>query len=127
MTFEPRIREARQLAQTGLVTSMIDLSDGLSRDLRHICRESGVGAALHCGEIPIHPDADTLSRQTCRYPLEHALNDGEDYELLFTAQEEALPGCIAIGTVDAQPLVRLRRGSQVELLSPEGWQHPLSS
>ena len=68
---------------------MIDLSDGLSRDLRHICRESHVGAAVHSSEIPIHPDADMLSRQTCRYPIEHALHDGEDYELLFTTSRGA--------------------------------------
>src|SRR4029079_4744458 len=88
MIFQPRVREARQLAKTGIVTSLIDISDGLSRDLRHICRESHVGATIHSSEIPIHPDADILSRQTCRYPIEHALHDGEDYQRLYTKSEE---------------------------------------
>ncbi|MEA2710945.1 MAG: thiamine-monophosphate kinase [Phycisphaerales bacterium] len=122
MTFIPRVREARQLAQSGLVTSMIDISDGLSRDLRHICRESGVGAALHSSEIPIHPDADTLSRQTCRYPIEHALHDGEDYELLFTTSAEQ-PYGYWIGTITAETSIIDEDGAIS--LEPKGWEHKL--
>jgi thiamine-monophosphate kinase len=123
MTFTPRVREARQLAQTGIVTSMIDLSDGLSRDLRHLCRESHVGAAVHSSEIPIHPDADTLSRQTCRYPIEHALHDGEDYELLFTTREEQ-PFGYWIGTITAQEGAVIDEDKSVSL-EPKGWEHKL--
>ena len=122
MTFAPRVREARQLAQTGSVTSMIDLSDGLSRDLRHICRESRVGAAIHSSEIPIHPDADTLSRQTCRYPLEHALHDGEDYELLFTSSAEQ-PFGYWIGTITEEQRVYDEDGATS--MEPKGWEHKL--
>ncbi|MEA2735723.1 MAG: thiamine-monophosphate kinase [Humisphaera sp.] len=122
MTFIPRVREARQLAQSGLVTSMIDISDGLSRDLRHICRESGVGAALHSSEIPIHPDADTLSRQTCRYPIEHALHDGEDYELLFTTSAEQ-PYGYWIGMITAETSIIDEDGAIS--LEPKGWEHKL--
>lgn len=120
MTFAPRVREARELARTGIVTSMIDLSDGLSRDLRHICRESRVGAAVHSSEIPIHPDADTLSRQTCRYPLEHALNDGEDYELLFTTSAEQ-PYGFWIGTITDEHRIYDEDGATS--LEPKGWEH----
>ena len=123
MTFIPRVREARQLAKTGIVTSMIDISDGLSRDLRHICRESHVGATLHSSEIPIHPDADVLSRRTCRYPIEHALHDGEDYELLFTTREEQ-PFGYWIGTITAEEGVVIDEDRAISL-EPKGWEHKL--
>ena len=122
MNFTPRVREARQLAQTGIVTSMIDLSDGLSRDLRHLCRESHVGAAVHSSDIPIHPDADTLSRQTCRYPIEHALHDGEDYELLFTTSQEQ-PFGYWIGTITADE--RIVDEDRAVSMEPKGWEHKL--
>jgi len=122
MSFQPRVREARQLGKTGIVTSMIDISDGLSRDLRHICRESRVGATLHSSEIPIHPDADILSRQTCRYPIEHALHDGEDYELLFTTSEEQ-PFGYWIGRITADEKI-IDEDREVSL-EPKGWEHKL--
>ena len=68
------------------------------------------------------PDADTLSRQTCRYPIEHALHDGEDYELLFTTREEQ-PFGYWIGTVTAGPdIVDEDRTVSME---PKGWEHKL--
>src|SRR5207247_6925144 len=82
MSFVPRVNEGRQLGKTGSVTAMIDLSDGLSRDLRNLCESSGVGAIIDASAVPIHEDAVKLRDD--RSPLEHALHDGEDYELLFT-------------------------------------------
>ena len=65
--------------------AMIDLSDGLAGDLRHILEESGgLGATLDAASIPIHPDAETLARIDGVPPLDHALGDGEDFELCFT-------------------------------------------
>jgi len=122
MTFTPRVIEARQLAQTGLVTAMIDISDGLSRDLRHVCRESNVGASIRSNEIPIHPDADTLSRQSCRYPIEHALHDGEDYELLFTTRQEQ-PFGYWIGTITESTDIVDEDGKVS--MEPKGWEHKL--
>ena len=122
MNFEPRIREARQLAQTGIVTAMIDLSDGLSRDLRHICRESGVGALISTESVPIHPDAHRLSRQTVRYPIEHALHDGEDYELLFTTSVEQ-PFGYHIGMITADTAIK--DVNEAVSLEPRGWEHKL--
>jgi thiamine-monophosphate kinase len=72
-TFEPRLDWGRALRESGAVTSMMDISDGLATDLRHILKASGVGAALDSAAIPL---AGTL---------EQALYDGEDFELLFTA------------------------------------------
>src|SRR5687767_6253101 len=83
LTFEPRVTLARQLIGPMAPTAMIDLSDGLSRDLAHICDESGVGAVIDAAAVPIHDDALLLMRRDGRPPLEHALHDGEDYELLF--------------------------------------------
>src|SRR4051812_2388943 len=101
MTFAPRVNEGRQLAASGVVTAMIDLSDGLSRDLRHICRQSGVGAAIESSKIPIHADAVELSRRDGVPAVEHAVNDGEDHELLFTAKAEPVLG-VRIGRVTGE-------------------------
>jgi thiamine-monophosphate kinase len=125
MTFEPRIGLARQLAATGRVTAMIDLSDGLSRDLPHICRDSGVGAVIDAGWIPIHDDAIAASRDG-RDPLDHAMNDGEDHELLLTGRLEGsnLP-VIRIGEVVPGAQITLLRDGRSETLDPRGWEHRL--
>ncbi len=70
-----RIREGQILARSSVVTSMIDLSDGLSSDLLHICEESAVGVRIFADKLPIAPSAS----------FDAALNGGEDYELCFTA------------------------------------------
>ncbi len=126
LIFEPRIKAARLIARLKVVTSMIDLSDGLSRDLAHICRESGVGAVVNADQIPIHTDALAAFRQDHRSPLEHALHDGEDYELLFTAS--ALvggQGVVLIGRVTAEPQIWLDQQGTRVALKPAGWEHSL--
>ncbi|WP_437204828.1 thiamine-phosphate kinase [Planctomicrobium sp. SH664] len=82
LTFEPRIREAQLLASTYDLHALMDISDGLSSDLFHILNASQVGAELDGDAIPIHADVDRQLPQ--RERLLHALNDGEDFELLFT-------------------------------------------
>lgn len=125
LTFEPRIGLARTLAQTGRVTAMIDLSDGLARDLRHICRESGVGAIIDAAQVPVHADAITVSRDG-RSPLDHAMGDGEDYELLLTGRLDGLDLPITrIGQVTADPRILLNHNARMELLQPSGWEHLL--
>lgn len=85
LTFKPRVREAQVLRDRYNLSSMIDVSDGLASDLRHILEESGGrGARLLKAEIPIHPDAVAAGGKE---PLERALTDGEDFELCFTAPE----------------------------------------
>jgi len=82
---EPRIAEALALHAAAPLHALIDLSDGLSSDLGHVLDESGgLGAVLDAGAIPVHPDAVALSARDGRSPLDHALSDGEDFELCFT-------------------------------------------
>jgi thiamine-monophosphate kinase len=116
MDFVPRIALARELAKRYAIHAMLDLSDGLSRDLPRLCDMSRVGATLFADRVPIHEHAKTI---------EQALHDGEDYELLF-----ASPGCddarvIAVGQIDEQPGVRLRTNAGDHVLEPRGWDHSL--
>jgi thiamine-monophosphate kinase len=64
--------------------AMIDLSDGLSSDLMHICRQSGLGCRIYQDKIPIADETDRAAREMNIEPFVAALNGGEDYELLFT-------------------------------------------
>lgn len=125
MTFEPCVAEGRRIAMAG-ATSMIDLSDGLSRDLPHLCEQSGVGAILDVSTIPIHADAIRLAARDSVSPLDHALHDGEDYELLYTCRRgvSKLPG-VLIGTITENTGVFLSQAARVERLVPKGWEHSL--
>jgi thiamine-monophosphate kinase len=116
----PRVEVGRFLREKGLTTSMIDISDGLSTDLSHICVESKVGAELIADAIPHYPETD----------LRFALHGGEDYELLFTAPAKAsIPPRIAnvpiteIGKIVRGRKVSLRIAGKLQKLAPEGWEH----
>ncbi len=87
LKFTPRIDEGVLLNQEFKINSMIDISDGLLTDLNHILDESGLGAVIDERLIPISKDAVKLSGMTKKSPLFHALTDGEDYELIFTASK----------------------------------------
>jgi thiamine-monophosphate kinase len=122
MTFQPRVAEGRRLAQTGHVSAMIDLSDGLSRDMVHICQSSGVGAIIHAWEIPIHDDAIEMRRDG-HSPLEHALHDGEDYELLFTSSK-LHGGYTPIGIITDLPgILLMEQDGTLAPLEPKAWEH----
>mgnify|MGYP001382148147 CR=1 FL=1 len=83
----PRIREACFLANLVSINSMIDLSDGLSSDLGHICSCSGLGALIFSSSLPISPETKEVARSLREDSLDYALNGGEDFELCFTAGE----------------------------------------
>jgi thiamine-monophosphate kinase len=86
LEFEPRLAEARWLADNFSIHAMIDLSDGLAGDLCHILKASGVGAELLKSSIPISRAAKSsaLKSSSGKPPFSAALTDGEDFELLFT-------------------------------------------
>jgi thiamine-monophosphate kinase len=118
----PRIREAIDLHDRYSLTAMIDLSDGLARDLSHIARESRCGVELITEQIPIHRDATTIPQ---------ALSDGEDFELVFAvAPEDGVritrdrPDCFRIGQCVESGLWLIDKGQRKPLI-PAGWQHTL--
>jgi thiamine-monophosphate kinase len=125
LTFEPRIKIGREIAPHA--SAMIDLSDGLSRDLPHICKASGVGAIIEASLVPIHSDAIELSRRDKISALDHALNDGEDYELLFTSNQDVAGG-IRVGRITAEPGIFLEdeRTNRISLI-PRGWEYRIDA
>lgn len=86
LDFEPRLKQARWLADRFPLTSMIDLSDGLGADLKHILAASQLGADLLSSAIPISRAARAVKARSAngKTPLSAAISDGEDFELLFT-------------------------------------------
>ncbi len=75
----------KQLNKIGIKpTAMIDISDGLSSELMHICSQSNVGCRIYEDKIPIHPETEKVAKELSIHSLTAALNGGEDYELLFT-------------------------------------------
>lgn len=138
LDFEPRIREARWLVDHFDIHAMIDLSDGLAGDLRHLLRASGVGAELLKRAIPISRAARqaALRSSAAKPPLVAALTDGEDFELLFTvAARDAVPLLDAwkqtfpelrltcIGKILAEPTLVLRDRQGAQPLTLQGFQH----
>ncbi len=88
----PRIQLAQKLAETGFVTAMIDVSDGLYSDLNHICEMSQVSARLHVEEFPLPAEKMEVENILLQKWLDLALYGGEDYELLFTSKKETPVG-----------------------------------
>jgi thiamine-monophosphate kinase len=124
MTFEPRVIMGRQIAP--IASAAIDLSDGLSRDLGHICRLSGVGAIVDVDRVPIHADAVELSNRDGVPAIEHALHDGEDYELLFTCAGKPPTEVVKIGEIVGGSGVRVRDSDgNLSSLVPRGWEHTI--
>lgn len=121
---EPRIAVGRALVRRRLATAAIDISDGLSVDLEHLCEESGLRAEVDAALLPLGRGAT----------LEDALHGGDDYELLFTADVDAhvlrrIAGVPVrrIGTMlrrkSGQPTMMLMQNERRSELKPGGWQH----
>jgi thiamine-monophosphate kinase len=121
---QPRIRQGLWLQRRGLASAALDVSDGLSTDLAHLCQESGVAAEVDAALLPVHPAAT----------LDQALHGGEDYELVFTAPASArLPRSIAsVPVTRIGRIVKTRRGEPTltlltlqgpQPLEPHGWEH----
>ncbi len=91
LTPTPRVREGRRIAQAQCATAMIDLSDGLSSDIGHICERSRVGVRIRAAQVPIAPAVQHVARLTGVQPWHLALSGGDDYELCCTAPARAVP------------------------------------
>ena len=133
-SFTPRIEAARILHESFKLQSMMDISDGLVADLYHILEESQVGALLWAESIPISAAAERAAQLDQRTPLQHALSDGEDFELLFTVSPENGRKLVAsnpldcrlthIGEITAEIECRLRTANGADQLLPRlGWDH----
>ena len=134
LTFSPRIAEARRLAAEAAMGAMIDISDGLSTDVNHLCDESAVGVVIEARAIPVSEAARRMAAADGRPALAHALADGEDFELLFTvdaADAERVCG-LDLGTpvtvvgrvVDASAgRTLVDEGGTTRPLTPRGYEH----
>jgi thiamine-monophosphate kinase len=130
---EPRVRWGAVLGEERLATAMIDISDGLSSDLAHLCRSSRVGARIDASRIPIDPPVTSLCGRRALDPLLLALHGGEDFELLFTIRPRDLSwlprgmGGVPvtyIGDVTDEPgRIRISEGSRIWTLEPKGFMH----
>jgi thiamine-monophosphate kinase len=133
LTFAPRVREALALHEAADLHAMIDVSDGLAADVHHLIEESRCGAVLFADSIPLANAAIARSRTTGKPPLDHALGDGEDFELILAVspadgdrllREQPVPGillsklgeCIDSG-------LWLDEAGQRRRLEPKGWVH----
>lgn len=121
---QPRIAQGLWLVRRSAATAALDISDGFSTDLHHLCEESGVAAEIDALALPIHPGATEAQ----------ALHGGEDYELLFTAAHDTrVPRAIAgvpvteIGRVvrrhSGRPAITLITPQGAKPLEPRGWEH----
>lgn len=141
LDFTPRIREAQELARKVPLHAMIDISDGLAADLQHILEESSVGlpavagGVLRASSLPISNAAKRLAAKTGQPLLNHVLNDGEDYELLFTVSARSagkVPKKLStgvpvtrIGEIIARPGLWLEDTTDRKRVKPKGWEYHL--
>jgi thiamine-monophosphate kinase len=130
---EPRVGWGLLIGEQRLATAMIDISDGLSSDLIHLCTESEVGALIEAAQIPIDTRVTELTGRRALDPLMLALHGGEDFELLFTVDPDRvakLPTRVdgvsltRIGEIQEAPAgVQISEGSRTWKLEPGGWEH----
>jgi thiamine-monophosphate kinase len=121
------------LGEEQLASALIDISDGLSSDLNHLCEESGVGALIDAARIPIDPLVANLCGRRALDPLLLALHGGEDFELLFTVPQDkvaALPKTVdgvsisQIGEMTSEPdKICVAEKDRVWELEPKGFDH----
>lgn len=138
LEFEPRLVQARWLAEHFPIHSMIDVSDGLAGDLRHVLKASRVGAELLASAIPISLEAKRAARvgASAKPALLAALSDGEDFELLFTVSSKDAVRLLdawriefpklplsCIGKITAAEGISLRDKQGVRPLTADGYVH----
>src|SRR2546421_343977 len=129
----PRVGWGIVLGHERLATAMIDISDGLSSDLAHLCRASNAGALIQSAALPIDEDVRQLCGRRALDPLALALHGGEDFELLFTAHPDnvaRLPKRVdgieisRVGEITNEPgVIRIAEKNRVWELEPRGFEH----
>ncbi|HEY6189482.1 MAG TPA: AIR synthase-related protein, partial [Pyrinomonadaceae bacterium] len=129
----PRVEWGERLGHERLATAMIDLSDGLSSDLMHLCEESHVGASLEISRIPLDPHLANISARRALDPLMLALHGGEDFELLFTVRPRDLrrlprtvnhvPATYIGDITNDTGHITMLEGARKWTLKPEGFEH----
>jgi thiamine-monophosphate kinase len=117
LEFEPRVKEAIKIAQMVTLNSMIDISDGLSTDLNRICKAGHVGSVIVAEQIPISDAA-----QKSGNPLNSALNDGEDFELLFILSNEDCRMLLKKwqGPIPITPIGEITETKKMQIKMPDG-------
>lgn len=133
LRFKPRVEMARQMREKFDIHAAIDISDGLLLDLDRLCAASGCGVELDLPSIPISDDAQHLAGRDGGAALDHALGDGEDYELAFTLPEPQVEDLIAsepagvkitkIGTITSRTGLWSKLPNRLERLLPRGFVH----
>ncbi len=129
-----RFREAQLLAQKKIPSAMIDLSDGLSSDLSHLTKQSGIGAELEIDKIPISPALRRYAKSIGTNPIRYALHGGEEYELLFSVPQKSrakLDQLVQKGEISAHYIGRLSgktvsiktASGQIFKMKPAGFDH----
>ncbi len=130
LTFQPRVELACRLHEAVELTSMLDVSDGLGRDVRHLTIGQGLGCRLFAEQIPVHSDVPSLPDDE---RILRALGDGEDFELAFTVSptdgerllgDARFDGLVCVGEVVEEPTVSLvLRDGRVAPLEEIGFEH----
>ncbi len=132
LDFEPRVELARRIREHIPVHAAMDISDGLSTDLLRMCDASHCGAVLDLSDIPVTPEAIELAKTTGKSAVQHALGDGEDFELLFAIAEADLPKltdlvgqsqCHKVGVFTSRTGLWAREGSRIRQLPVTGYVH----
>jgi len=131
----PHIAEGRFLASSGACTAAIDVSDGLSSDLGHLCTRSGLGALIYEEKIPLPSSLATAGRLARKDPMYWVLNGGEDYVLLAAVKPEMLETLLARAEIAGLRFIPIghfvpdsgikfvSKSGQERLLRPGGWNH----
>lgn len=127
---EARIDCGRFLSKNRLASAAMDLSDGLSSDLRHLCEASEVGAVLYEDKLPLSEELTRWSSQLENDNRHYALNSGEDYELLFTVPKEKKEAIIEQWPSDFPPLSEIgeivKKNQNITIVNSDGTRQPLA-
>lgn len=132
LDFTPRLAVAKALRDEWKIDACMDLSDGLGIDMTRLCAASGLGAVLDLDRLPISDAAVQMASQSGRKPIDHAMGDGEDFELLLAVPEAAaagLPSVVEgvplteIGTFVARTGLWTKRGGKLHQLPATGYVH----